>query len=161
MPQRDASLLKFLWFEGGDVNKKVVEYQMVVHLFGAKSSPSCANFALRKTAIDQRDNYDSQVVNTVLRNMYVDDCLKSVPNVEIAKSLVKDLQSLLLKGGFRIHKWLSSSREVMSTIPTNDRAVDLDLDHDTLPVDRALGIQWCVESDEFRYSINIKDKPFT
>jgi hypothetical protein len=26
--QSDASFLKFLWFEDGDVNKKVVEYQM-------------------------------------------------------------------------------------------------------------------------------------
>jgi hypothetical protein len=41
------------------VNNYVVENQMVVHLFGAKSSPSCASFALGKTAIDQSESYYS------------------------------------------------------------------------------------------------------
>ncbi|KAJ8375703.1 hypothetical protein SKAU_G00062830 [Synaphobranchus kaupii] len=34
----------------GDNSQETVEYKMVVHLFGAASSPSCASFALRKCA---------------------------------------------------------------------------------------------------------------
>lgn len=49
---RDASFLRFLWWKDGDPSKSVTKYQMVVHLFGATSSPSCANFCLRKTAQD-------------------------------------------------------------------------------------------------------------
>ena len=38
--QRD--LLRFLWWEEGDLSKEPKEYRMTVHLFGATSSPGCA-----------------------------------------------------------------------------------------------------------------------
>ena len=53
---------------------------MLVHLFGAISSPACANFALRRTAEDNKESFPSDVINTVKRNFYVDDCLKSLPS---------------------------------------------------------------------------------
>ena len=40
-------------------------------------------------------------------------------------------------------------------------AKDLDLDHDRLPVERALGVQWCVESDTLKFRIIVDDKPPT
>ena len=38
--------------------------------------------------------------------------------------------------------------------------VDLDLAH-TLPVERALGVHWCVENDTFKFRIILQDKPLT
>lgn len=75
VPQEDASFLRFLWYEDGNPRKRITEYQMIVHLFGATSSPSCANYALRKTAQDYKGLYNTEVINTVLKNFYVDDCL--------------------------------------------------------------------------------------
>ncbi|XP_062567165.1 uncharacterized protein LOC134229426 [Saccostrea cucullata] len=164
VPDQDTSFLRFLWWEDGDPRKHVIEYQMIVHLFGATSSPSCANYALRKTAQDYKGLYNTEVINTVLRNFYVDDCLKSVKTVSDATSLLFDVQNLLMKGGFHISKWISNRREVMNCIPFSERAKevkDLDLDNDTLPIDRALGIQWCVENDVFRFKMDIKDQPLT
>ena len=37
----------------------------------------------------------------------------------------------------------------------------LDLSYDNLPIERALGVQWCVESDTFKFRITVKDKPVT
>ena len=37
----------------------------------------------------------------------------------------------------------------------------LDLDLDLLPLERVLGVQWCVESDCFQFSIVLQDKPCT
>ena len=51
---------------------------MTVHLFGAVSSHSCANFALKKTAADNRADFSSKAVRTVEQNFYVDDCFRSV-----------------------------------------------------------------------------------
>jgi hypothetical protein len=51
---------------------------MVVHIFGAISSPSCANYALRKTAQDYDELYSAKVTESEPKNFYVDDCLKSV-----------------------------------------------------------------------------------
>lgn len=54
VPDHDTSFLRFLWWEDGDMACGLGEYQMVVHLFGAISSPACTNFALRKTAEDNQ-----------------------------------------------------------------------------------------------------------
>ena len=50
VPESDRDLLRFLWWSNGDTDGDLEEYQMAVHLFGAISSPSCVNFALRKNA---------------------------------------------------------------------------------------------------------------
>ena len=46
VPDSDSSSLRFLWWEDGNMAGDLQEYQMLVHLFGAISSPACANFAL-------------------------------------------------------------------------------------------------------------------
>ena len=44
--------LRFYWWENGYIESEPVEYRMTVHLFGAASSPGCANYGLKKTADD-------------------------------------------------------------------------------------------------------------
>ena len=94
---------------------------------------------LKKTANDNNNDFDVQTVDTVNRDFYVDDCLKSVPLVEEAKKLVDQLPRLLARGGFHLTKWLSNRREVLDTIPADERAPSvMDLDLGDQPVDRAL-----------------------
>lgn len=164
VPQEDSDLLRFLWWPGGDVNEPLVEYKMVVHLFVATSSPSCVSYALRRCAEENRDLFDASVTGTVLHNFYVDDCLKSVSSEEEAVLLCRNLKAICLKGGFRLTKWISNSRVVLAAIPEKEMAKelkDLDLDQHSLPIERALGVQWCVESDQFKFRIVIQDKPPT
>lgn len=85
---------------------------MTVHLFGAFSSPSCANFAIRRTAEDNCQKYDKEVTDTVLYIFYVDDCLKSVSTEQQAIALRRDLRDLCSQGGFKLTKWVSNSRAV-------------------------------------------------
>ena len=44
--EEDQTFLHFLWWPEGNLDENLEEYQMVVHLFGAASSPACSNFAL-------------------------------------------------------------------------------------------------------------------
>ena len=158
----DCNALRFLWWPEGDLSLEPEELMMIVHLFGGVSSPSCANFALRKTADDNEEVYGPEIANTVKRNFYVDDCLKSVQSEQTAISHVEHLTGLLKKGGFRLTKWLSSSREVMESIPESERATSVkDLDFDHAPIERAPGVQWRVVSDTFGFKITIKDRPAT
>lgn len=123
---------------------------MLVHLFGAVSSASCANIALRQIAKDNKDLFRSEVLSTIKRNFYVDDCLKSLPTEHEAIEMVKDLTALCKHGGFHLTKWVSNSRTVLAHIPMEDRAQNvkkLDLDNERLPTEKALGLLWCVESD--------------
>ena len=37
----------------------------------------------------------------------------------------------------------------------------LDFSREALPMERALGVQWCIESDAFKFTISLKDRPCT
>ena len=164
VPDEDADLLRFLWWPGGNLNEPVEEYRMCVHLFGATSSPSCASYALRRTAQDAAATTSPEATQTVLNNFYVDDCLKSIATEEEAVNLVKELTELCARGGFHLTKWVSNSRALLCSIPGDERAAevkDLDLQQDELPVERALGVQWCTSSDSFKFKIQLPDKPCT
>ena len=51
----DQPSLRFLWREEPKTN--VVVYQNTRHIFGAKDSPTCANYALKRTARDNAKFY--------------------------------------------------------------------------------------------------------
>ena len=61
--KKDQSFLRFLWWPDGDLQKEAEEYCMTVHLFGAVSSPACANYALKRTADNSEDEYGSEAAN--------------------------------------------------------------------------------------------------
>ncbi|XP_028407167.1 uncharacterized protein LOC114529553 [Dendronephthya gigantea] len=160
VPSSDCDALRFLWWPDGDLSKDPEEYEMRVHLFGGASSPSCANFALKRTAKDNQAEFDPKVIETVERNFYVDDCLKSVSEEEEAVNLSQQLRELLARGGFKLTKWLSNSRRVVEAIPESERAsIVKNLDFNCWSVERALGTQWNISSDQFGFSIVIKDRP--
>ena len=162
VPTEDSKYLRFLWWPGGCVDKVPEEFQMLVHLFGGVSSPSCASYALRRMADDNAGNFDEDTVRTVRRNFYVDDCLKSVVDDQQASRLVDQLRQLLDKGGFRLTKWISNSSDVIQSVPVPERAESVkELDLENWPVERALGIQWDVQSDTFHFKIVVKDRPPT
>ncbi len=156
--------LRFLWWDQGDITKEPTEYRMTVHLFGAASSPGCANLALKTTAEDNEKDLGSEAAEFLSKNFYVDDGLNSVKTVKEAIALIQKSKEMSKQGGFRLHKFISNRKEVIESIPAEDRAKgikDLDLEHKELPSERVLGIEWCVESDAFQFRITLKDKPFT
>ncbi|CAB4026323.1 Hypothetical predicted protein [Paramuricea clavata] len=142
----------------GDMTKPIK------HLFGAVSSPGCANFGLRKTVQDGESEFGKDIANFVRTDFYVDDGLKSVKTTGDAINLITKSQAMCAKAGLCLHKFASNSVEVLEAVPAEDRAKeikDLDLRHDTLPIQRSLGTYWCIESDTFQFRITLKDKPFT
>jgi hypothetical protein len=160
----DYDVLRFLWYEDNESNEPT-EFRMEVHPFGGVWTPSCTTYALQLTAADNAVNFPSETVEMVTRNTYVDDCLKSVDSVDSGIQRATELRELLQKGGWRIHKYLSNSRELLHAIPDSERSktvLDLDLDSERLPSDRALGVIWHVEEDKLGIQIGDRtDKPLT
>ncbi|XP_028418032.1 uncharacterized protein LOC114542779 [Dendronephthya gigantea] len=112
--------------------------------------------------MDNASHFHDKTIETVKRNFYVDDCLKSVRDEEEAIKLSKELRELLSLGGFNLTKWLSNSRRVIESLPEAERAAQVkDLDFDKVPIERALGVRWNVSSDTFGFAIVIKDRPAT
>jgi hypothetical protein len=71
------------------------------------------------------------------------------------------VSSLLASGGFRLTKWLSNNKRVLSNLPADDLAAtvkDQDLCVDKLPNKRSLGVTWRLE-DLFSYEVPSWDKP--
>ena len=92
------------------------------------------------------------------------DGLQSVPSIHEAVTLISDVKQMCKSGGFNLHKFVSNSKDVIRRIPESDKAdgvKELDLDLDSLPLERALGVQWCIESDCFQFNIVLQDKPCT
>ena len=161
VPAEDCDALRFLWWSG-NLSDEPEEYQMQVHIFGATSSPSCSNKALRQTADDNEDKYGSEVAETVRRNFYVDDLLKSIQTTDQATILALNLIAMLKEGGFHLTKFLSNRREVLSALPSQERAnPTLNLELDRLPINRTLGLHWDAERDIFCFKTVSTTKPAT
>ena len=149
----DQDFLHFLWWPNGDLTREPREHWMTVHLLGAASSPGCSNYALKRTADDHEAEFGSGAADTLRRNFYIDDGLKSVPTEKDAVCLVKNLKGICQKGGFNLSKFLSNSVEINQSIPLKE----LQLGQDQLPVERALGMRWCIQSDSLNFRIELKD----
>jgi len=164
VPLEQRSYLRFLWWPNGKTNYELEEYEMCVHLFGAVSSPSCVNFALKQTAEDNAKICGTEASETIYRNFYVDDLLKSTATQKFALDLIPKLRKMCAAGGFKLTKFVSNDREVIASIPKEERAngiKNIDLDQSRLPIERALGISWNIENDQIEFRITLRDQPLT
>ena len=158
---RDQNALRFLWWNKGDLYKELKVYKMVVHPFGATSSPSCANFCLKQTAREFGHLYPSMISGAVLHNFYVDDCLVSVPTVKEAVTMQQKLTELLARRGFHLRKWISNDDKVLESISELERSNLGQFMLDNGVKEKVLGIQWHVKGDYFTFDIHVNKKSFT
>ena len=164
VPICQQDFLRFLWWPNGNLNLELQEYKMTVHLFGAVSSPSVANFALRRCADKAEENYGDLTAFTIRRNFYVDDCLKSVKDDTTAQGLINSVRTACCDSGFKLTKFTSNSADVMKTLPSEELSKELqarDLDYILLPIKHVLGVQWSIEHDLFKFTVFIPAKPIT
>ncbi|XP_014664456.1 PREDICTED: uncharacterized protein LOC106806844 [Priapulus caudatus] len=162
--EHHRDFLRFLWYPGGNLNQPPETYRMTTHPFGAVSSPACAASALRQCATDSEGQVSREVVSTIRRSFYVDDVLKSLVDddqgIDVRRGVTTAVKE---KGGFRACQWISNSKPVNDSIPLSERSKKLELaiDSEELPTERALGIIWDTETDTFTFKIRLKVKAAT
>ncbi|XP_056909568.1 uncharacterized protein LOC130537099 [Takifugu flavidus] len=155
--------LRYLWYEENDVNKKVVEFRMKVHVLGNSPSPAVAISCMRRAAETGEEEHGSDTRRSE-RQFYVDDGLTSVPTGEEAVNLLTRTKGMLAESNLRLHKVASKKKEVMEAFSPEDLAKDLkdlELGVDPLPLRRSLGLSWNLEADGFTYLVSQEEKPFT
>ena len=85
-------------------------------------------------------------MDTLNRNFYVDDLLKSVENVKTAIRFLHDVIIMCADGGFRLTKFLSNQIEVLDSISEEDRRTgvkDVYLNSGAnFPTEKAVGVNW-------------------
>lgn len=63
------------------------------------------------------------------------------------------------QGGFQLKRCTSNSREVLQSISEEQRSKnvhELELERDDLQLERALGSEWCVETDMCVFKLVVK-----
>lgn len=164
MRPEDQDYLRFLWWKNGDLESPPSVFQMRVHLFGAASSPGCANFGLKHIALEGQVEVNQDTVKFVQQSFYVDDGLVSVMSDSEAIQLVKEARKLCSVGKLRLHKFISNSDKVLMSIPKEQCAESVKNLHMAFGeplMERALGVQWCVFSDDFQFRVTVKEHPLT
>ena len=166
VPPEQRSLLRFFWWEDGNLDNSLTVFQMCVHLFGGTSSPSVCHFAMKETAKNFKRKYGEEASSTLKRDFYVDDCLKSVETPEKAVQLICKLCNMCHDGGFKLCKFVSNSQEVLNSLSEEMKAPNMNIVNmsnvgNEYVVERALGYQWTIQNDSFGFRINLLDKPCT
>ena len=95
--REDRDYLRTLWWENGNTNSEPIDCRMKVHLFGAASSPGCANYGMKYLASQHEEQYPL-AANFIRKNFYVDDGLISLDSVDTAIKLVRE--TTVLKGDY-------------------------------------------------------------
>ena len=150
VPEQDKSCWRFLWRP--TINEPVQIYEYQRHVFGAKSSPTCANYALKRVAINNDDEFPI-AAKTIQNNFYMDDFIKSVETPEEAIKVFKQLQPLLSKHGFELKKWITNSDVVTNAIPEDLRSISKTKQVEVEPSQEGstvLGLQWTITDDSLQ-----------
>ena len=151
IPEGQRRFHQFLWWRDGDYSKPPATYEMNAHLQGSTSSPSCSNFALKRTASAGESEFGAKAAETLRKNFYVDDLLKSIDLVESAKSLITNVSGLCDSGGFRLTQFSSNYPEVLEAVPVEKRK-----DEKSSSVQRVLGVLWSLKNDIFQFEAPTK-----
>ena len=85
---------------------------MCVHLFGAVSSPSSSNFALKRTDVDNSGSYSEDASETVMKNSYVDDLPKSIESEEYTVDPTKRAKEMSSASSFNLTKFICNRKNV-------------------------------------------------
>ena len=150
VPEQDRSCLRFLWRPRTNEPVQIYEYQR--HEFRAKSSSTCANYALKRVGLDNEEEYPT-ATKAIQSNFYMDDFIKSVETPEEAIQVFNQLQLLLSRLGFELRKWIGNNDAVTKAIPENLKSISNTKQVDVEPNTEGssvLGLQWTVTDDSLQ-----------
>lgn len=160
----DQDYFRFLWWDNGDFHSITSVNHMRVHLFGAASSPACANFGLKYIAAQGQGQFSEATIRFIERNFYVDDGLISFHSEEEAICVINEAKQLCNSGNLRLHKFVSNSQQVLDSLPKDDCAETVrnqDLKLGEQQIERALGVKWCVTSNHFQFQVVVNERPLS
>ena len=150
VPEKDRSCLRFSWCPRP--NKPVQIYEYHRHIFGAKSSSTCANYALKRVGLDNEREYPI-AAKSIENNFNMDNFIKSVETPEEAFEIFNQLQPLLSQHEFELKKVISNNDAVTKAIPENLKSISNTKQVEVEPNKEGssvLGLQWTVTDDSLQ-----------
>ena len=85
-----------------------------------------------------------------------------VSSVKKEIDLLQNSRDLCARAGLKLHEVVSNKLEVLECLPESDRATSksFNIRTDSLPLERALGVVWCIQNDTFQFRIDTRNKVY-
>ena len=151
----DQDMLRILWFDGPGMQGDVAVYRFQVAPYGLRCIPSIAGFSMLYTAEKNIPDVFPDVTSRVMRDMFVEDFITGVDSIEDGKRVIYGVSKLLSSTGFKLTKWNASSKDILSTVATEDLAPsrrdisEKQAESQTYGVQTTIGLIWDTNTDEF------------
>ncbi|XP_058448762.1 uncharacterized protein LOC131428735 [Malaya genurostris] len=146
---------RIFWRSNPDDPLRILELTTVT--YGTSAAPYLATRCLMQLCEDEGDSFP--LAERIIRlDCYVDDVISGANTVREAIECQSQIQQLLERGGFPIHKWCSNAIEVLNQIPESDREKLVHLDNSSVNVTKTLGLMWSSQQDEFVFNVNITNR---
>ncbi|XP_062556699.1 uncharacterized protein LOC134221525 [Armigeres subalbatus] len=151
----DRQAQRFLWRKNPSEQTEV--FVMDVAIFGATYSPSSAQFAKNRNAVELSREFP-RAATAVLENHYVDDYLDSVDSVYEAVELAREVKTLHQHAGFELRHWLSNSVDVLKQIGEKPSETPKNfVMGKNVGTERVLGLSWLPHEDIFTFAIQFRE----
>ena len=147
-----------LWRESPD--HPILEYRLNTVTYGTASAPYLAVKCLQQLSEDNRLTYPF-AAEAARKNFYVDDLMKSSPDLPVAMETQRQLVEMCSSGRFPLRKWTSNSKEFLESIPEPIREKSFLFDFTADPSIKTLGIRWNTKDDNFEFKYQDEVKPAT
>lgn len=138
-----------LWRD--DRTQPIKDLELSRVTYGIGPAGFLATRCLVQLADDEREGYP-EANAVLLKTFYVDDALSGASTLEEARRLREDLQLLLNKGGFKLHKWCANDPQILDGVPVEDREKQLSFeDRNVNGLIKTLGLLWDPVTDNFLF----------
>ncbi|XP_065157275.1 uncharacterized protein [Atheta coriaria] len=140
-----------IWWRD-DQTQEMRSYELQTVTYGTAPASYLAIKALREAARSVEDQYPIGA-RACLKDFYVDDLFTGTDTKEELSKLRREVEAVLLTGGFRLNKWASNCEEVLADISTLHQRDGVIIHEAGNPIS-ALGVQWEPRADSIRYQVD-------
>ncbi|XP_055622858.1 uncharacterized protein LOC129766361 [Toxorhynchites rutilus septentrionalis] len=121
----------------------------VVFDASAKSSPTALSLNDVLMLVEDESAETPSAARVLQEDFYMDDALSGADTIDDAVDIQQELQKLLSKGGFTIHKWCSNSEDFLSNIPEECREKQMPIpEYGANEAIKLLGLLWDPRNDK-------------
>lgn len=144
-----TSLQRIFWRFTPTDRIKILELLTVT--YGTSAAPFLATRSLLQLSIDEGVDFPL-AARIIQEDCYVDDILSGARTIEEAIECRRQLEALLERGGFPVHKWCANHEAILHDVPESkcEKLVALD-DLCANEVIKTLGLMWNPKTDEFLF----------
>lgn len=138
-----------LWRESP--SDPLLTYELNTNTYGLRSSPYIAIRVLHELAEQERHRFPL-AADTLINDLYVDDCLSGASDLTSARELKSQLNGIMSAGGYELRKWTSNCPELLDDLPRDHlQSPHQFTDPENPQVVLVLGVQYNPVTDTFSY----------